>query len=101
MLPNEIIDKIFKYRYQNFKIFLSKMRKINQEYRNKYYSIISSSGRFIALKYKKSNSHFYYNRRGCGPHCNYCQKIFNPKSIKRVGILCKNYYYQKNENLFL
>lgn len=36
MLPNEILNKIFKYRYHDFKKFLSKIRRVNREYHQKF-----------------------------------------------------------------
>lgn len=91
MLPNEVLDKIFKYRYQNFRNFLSKMRKINREYGNKYKAIGDKI--FFFLEYNNISEPFYYNYRKCGPNCSICQVISNPKSIGIVAYLSKNHYY--------
>lgn len=98
MLPNELIDKIFKYRYRDFKIFLSKIKKINREYKEKfclndYFELVGKCdirvsggpGDFF-YNYRRLNSpnHYFTNRVICNP------KVMRANSLN-VANLKKNY----------
>lgn len=83
MLPNEIIDKIFKYRHQNFKKFLYKMKKINLEYKEKFMKI--EDGSICYRNNDKYGYQFRYNFR----YLNISQgrKICNPRVRDENGML--------------
>lgn len=98
MLPNELVDKIFKYRYRNFKIFLSKIRKVNREYKRKYYTSYKPhkyNCQFCIILKLKGDRTFLYNCRNITKqnYANFAPRymdIFNPFSGK-VTRLSKNY----------
>lgn len=83
MLPNEIIDKIFQYRYLNFKKFLFKIRRVNKEYKNLFtiqnYSNYSNNISREILELADNN--FKYNYRDIKKY-NYSKLfIHNPKKL--------------------
>lgn len=85
MLPNEILDKIFQYRNQDFRKFLSKIGKVNREYKEKFY--LNESHVLIKIcRYGPYKSNFFYynwrylkRRNNCIP-----PSICNPD----IGYIC-------------
>lgn len=95
MLPNEIINKIFQYRYRDFKIFLSKMKKINEEYREKFVLLENTPPSDICILSKKISDkgyhYFKYNYRRLR-YSNMYEHIFYPAPYCCiVAKLSKNY----------
>lgn len=98
MLPNEILDKIFKYqRWEYLKNFCQKWEKINQEYREKF-QFVEEKNILISKISDINGYHFRYNYR-CINRCPLpllIRDIYHPKpELRTVASLSKNYCYSK------